>query len=69
MSGRHRAAARVITLYVYGGGPFVGRAPFVGVRHVIYRGKPARRRHRRRRHRALAQPPRREFPKLAWLSP
>jgi len=64
---------RVITLYVYGGDPFVG--PLLSVHRVIYRGKPTYRaapRHRHR-HRALTHPvlpaAAREFPKLAWLSP
>lgn len=45
---------RVITLYVYGGDPFVG--PLLSVHRVIYRGKPTYRAAPRHRHRALTHP-------------
>jgi len=43
---------RVITLYVYGGDPFVG--PLLSVHRVIYRGKPTYRAASRHRHRHRA---------------
>lgn len=48
MAGQHRATRirRVITLYVYGGNPFVGALLYGAPRRVIYRGKPTYQRHR-----------------------
>lgn len=52
---RYTARIRlVITLYVYGGDPFVG--PLLSVHHVIYRGKPTYRAAPRHHHRALTHP-------------